>query len=56
MISLTCIDDKAAFEYFLQLLEEFIRRDKSQDIDPNPDQTIVALKSCLKDGKRSRVG
>jgi hypothetical protein len=31
---LTCIDEKAAFDYFFQLLDEFLQRDKSQDIDP----------------------
>ncbi|MEM9213280.1 MAG: hypothetical protein AAGD25_02940 [Cyanobacteria bacterium P01_F01_bin.150] len=34
LIQLTCIDDKAAFDYFFQLLEEFIQRDQSQDIEP----------------------
>ena len=34
LIRLTCIDDKAAFDYFFQLLEEFIQRDKSQDVEP----------------------
>lgn len=34
IILLTCIDEKAAFDYFFQLLDEFIQRDKSQDIDP----------------------
>ena len=35
IILLTCIDEKAAFDYFFQLLDEFIQRDKSQDIEPN---------------------
>lgn len=34
LILLTCIDEKAAFDYFFQLLNEFLQRDKSQDIDP----------------------
>ncbi|MDX2217386.1 MAG: hypothetical protein SFY66_29225 [Oculatellaceae cyanobacterium bins.114] len=34
IILLTCIDEKAAFDYFFQLLEDFLQRDKSQDIDP----------------------
>jgi hypothetical protein len=34
IILLTCIDEKAAFDYFFQLLEEFLQRDKTQDIDP----------------------
>ena len=34
IILLTCIDEKAAFDYFFQLLDEFRQRDKSQDIDP----------------------
>lgn len=34
VILLTCIDEKAGFDYFFQLLDEFIQRDKSQDIDP----------------------
>jgi hypothetical protein len=34
IILLTCIDEKAAFDYFFQLVDEFLQRDKSQDIDP----------------------
>jgi hypothetical protein len=34
IILLTCIDEKAAFDYFFQLLEEFLQRDRSQDVDP----------------------
>jgi hypothetical protein len=34
IILLTCIDEKAAFDYFFQLLNEFRQRDKSQDLDP----------------------
>jgi hypothetical protein len=34
IILLTCIDEKAAFDYFFQLLDEFLQRDKSQDRDP----------------------
>lgn len=34
IILLTCIDEKAGFDYFFQLQDEFIQRDKSQDIDP----------------------
>ncbi len=34
IILLTCIDEKASFDYFFQLLEEFLQRDQSQDVDP----------------------
>jgi hypothetical protein len=34
IILLTCINEKAAFDYFFQLLSEFLQRDKSQDKDP----------------------
>lgn len=34
LILLTCIDEKAAFDYFFQLLDEFLLRDKNQDTDP----------------------
>ena len=34
IILLTCTDEKAGFNYFFQLLDEFIQRDKSQDIEP----------------------
>jgi hypothetical protein len=34
IILLTCIDEKAAFDYFFQLLDEFLHRDKSHDIEP----------------------
>jgi hypothetical protein len=34
IILLTCIDEKAAFDYFFQLLEEFLQRDQNQDVDP----------------------
>ena len=34
MLLLTCIDEKAAFEYFFQLLNEFTGRDKSKDVNP----------------------
>jgi hypothetical protein len=34
IILLTCIDEKAGFDYFFQLLDKFIQPDKSQDIDP----------------------
>ena len=34
IILLTCIDEKAAFDYFFQLLDEFLQRDKTQDINP----------------------
>ncbi|NET60819.1 MAG: hypothetical protein F6K47_33205, partial [Symploca sp. SIO2E6] len=33
IILLTCIDEKAAFDYFFQLLDEFLQRDQSQDLD-----------------------
>jgi hypothetical protein len=36
LILLTCINEKAAFDYFFKLLNEFLQRDKSQDIDPMP--------------------
>lgn len=34
IILLTCINEKEAFDYFFQLLDEFLKRDISQDIDP----------------------
>ena len=34
IILLTSINEKAAFDYFFQLLDEFLQRDKIQDIDP----------------------
>ncbi|HBB35666.1 MAG TPA: hypothetical protein DDZ80_10130 [Cyanobacteria bacterium UBA8803] len=34
IILLTCINEKAALDYFFQLLDEFLIRDKNQDIDP----------------------
>lgn len=34
LISLTCINEKAAFDYFFQLLHEFRQRDKMQDTEP----------------------
>ena len=34
IILLTCIDEKAAFDYFFQLLNEFRQRDQTQDLDP----------------------
>jgi len=34
ILLLTCTDEKAAFDYFFLLLDEFLLRDKSQDIDP----------------------
>jgi len=34
IVLLTCIDEKAAFDYFFQLLDEFLQRDPSQDLDP----------------------
>jgi hypothetical protein len=34
IILLTCSDDKAAFEYFFQLLDEFRQRDRTQDVEP----------------------
>lgn len=34
IILLTCTDEKAAFDYFFLLLDEFLQRDKSQDTDP----------------------
>jgi len=46
IILLTCIDEKAAFDYFFQLLNEFLQRDKSQDIDP------ILVESSLKETKK----
>lgn len=46
IILLTCTDEKAAFEYFFQLLDEFRQRDKSQDIDP------ILVESSVKDSKK----
>ena len=34
IILLTSIDERAAFDYFFQLLDEFLQRDKIQDIEP----------------------
>jgi hypothetical protein len=34
IILLMCIDEKAAFHYFFQLLDEFRQRDPNQDKDP----------------------
>ncbi|MBA3922774.1 MAG: hypothetical protein H0X31_14190 [Nostocaceae cyanobacterium] len=46
LIWLTCIDEKAAFDYFFQLLNEFLQRDKSQDADP------ILVESSLKETKK----
>ncbi len=46
IILLTCIDEKAAFDYFFQLLNEFLERDKNQDIDP------ILVESSLKETKK----
>lgn len=43
IILLTCIDEKSAFDYFFQLLDEFLQRNKSQDIDP------ILVESSTKD-------
>lgn len=34
LILLTCINEKAAFDYFFQLLNDFLQRDHDHDIDP----------------------
>lgn len=34
LVLLTCINEKAAFNYFFQLLDEFLQRDRSQDVEP----------------------
>ncbi len=49
IILLTCIDEKAAFDYFFQLLDEFLQRDKNQDIDP------ILVESSLKDTETEKV-
>jgi hypothetical protein len=49
IILLTCIDEKAAFDYFFQLLDEFLQRDKNQDIDP------ILVESSLKDTENEKV-
>jgi len=49
IILLTCIDEKAAFDYFFQLLDEFLQRDNSLDIDP------ILVESSLKDTKPEKV-
>ncbi|MUG97261.1 hypothetical protein F7734_34995 [Scytonema sp. UIC 10036] len=49
IILLTCIDEKAAFDYFFQLLDEFLQRDKNQDIDP------ILVESSLKDTEPEKV-
>ncbi|MBD2461373.1 hypothetical protein H6G89_09970 [Oscillatoria sp. FACHB-1407] len=47
IILLTCIDEKAAFDYFFQLLEDFLQRDKSQDVDP------ILAESSSKDAEQA---
>ncbi|AFY36225.1 hypothetical protein [Calothrix sp. PCC 7507] len=47
IILLTCIDEKASFDYFFQLLEEFLQRDQSQDVDP------VLVQSSSKDAEQA---
>jgi hypothetical protein len=47
IILLTCIDEKASFDYFFQLLEEFLQRDQSQDIDP------ILVQSSSKDAEQA---
>lgn len=47
IVLLTCIDEKAAFDYFFQLLDEFRQRDKSQDIDP------ILVESSAKDKEKA---
>jgi hypothetical protein len=34
IILLTCVDEKAGFDYFFQLIDEFIQRDRNQDMEP----------------------
>jgi hypothetical protein len=46
IILLTCIDEKAAFDYFFQLLDEFLQRDRSQDRDP------ILVESSSKETKK----
>ncbi len=46
IILLTCIDEKAAFDYFFQLLDEFLQRDDRQNIDP------IIVESSLKDDEK----
>jgi hypothetical protein len=41
IILLTCTDEKAGFNYFFQLLDEFIQRDKSQDMEPILDESTA---------------
>lgn len=43
IILLTCIDEKAAFDFFFNLLDEFLQRDRSQTIDP------ILVESASKD-------
>jgi hypothetical protein len=43
IILLTCIDEKSAFDYFFQLLNEFLQRNKLQDTDP------ILVESLTKD-------
>jgi hypothetical protein len=47
IILLTCVDEKASFDYFFQLLEEFLQRDQSQDVDP------VLVQSSSKDTEQA---
>lgn len=46
IILLKCVDEKAAFSYFFQLLEEFCQRDKNQDIEP-----ILSNETSITTGK-----
>ncbi len=34
VLLLKCVDEKAAFVYFFQLLKKFFKRDRTQDLDP----------------------
>lgn len=45
LIRLTCIDEKAAFDYFFQLLEEFMQRDPDQNVEPILNESLLGESS-----------
>lgn len=45
LIRLTCVDEKAAFDYFFQLLEEFMQRDPGQDVEPILNESTLSESS-----------
>ena len=41
IILLTCSDEKTAFNYFFELLTEFLQRDKSLDNEPILEAAVI---------------